>query len=481
MTDENVVGQTIAGKYRVEKVLGKGGMGLVVGARHLKLDEPVAIKLLKPAMMEVAGMVSRFLREARAASKIKSIHVARVTDVDTLEDGAPYMVMEYLEGVDFSDLRKQQGMFGVAEAIGYVLQACDAIAEAHSLGIVHRDLKPGNLFLHRRRDNKTVVKVLDFGISKLESPGEQDTTKTGQMMGSPKYMSPEQMLSMRDVDARSDIWSLGAILYEFLTGRPPFVADTTPRICALVLNSDPEPPRNLRPEIPVEVEQTILRCLDKDPDRRFPDVASLVSALAPFGPAPIAEISSPRSTGENPIISSSSLRAVTMGPRAAPNPAPPSSALVAPISTPNPAPASITPTPGSVPGPTVAAWDATTKHEGTPPKKTGNRRMIAALAGVAIAAVIGALYATQRSGPIPAPGPAVAAATQDAKAAPASTDAPAATADPQKRAVSPSDLPDVDPAPSTKPAATPTPGGSGSFAKKPKPTPSADPFGGRRN
>ena len=250
MTDDDVVGQTLAGKYRIEKILGKGGMGLVLGARHIKLDEPVAIKLLRAAMMDVDGMVARFLKEARAASKIKSVHVVRVTDVDTLEDGAPYMVMEYLTGSDLADIRKKRGQLGVVEAVGYVLEATEAIGEAHALGIVHRDLKPSNLFLHEASDGTRILKVLDFGISKLEVPGEEDSTKTGQMMGSPKYMSPEQMLSMRDVDGRSDIWSLGALLYELLTGRPPFVAETTPRICALVLNNDPAPPAPSAPTSP---------------------------------------------------------------------------------------------------------------------------------------------------------------------------------------------------------------------------------------
>ena len=221
MTDDNLVGQTLAGKYRVEQVLGKGGMGLVLGARHIRLDEPVAIKILRASMMDVDGMVVRFLKEARAASKIKSIHVVRVTDVDTLEDGVPYMVMEHLTGIDFSEMRKREGKLPITDSVGYVLEACEAIGEAHSLGIVHRDLKPSNLFLHQRKDGRPLVKVLDFGISKLDGPGEQDTTKEGQMMGSPKYMSPEQMMSMHHVDGRSDIWSLGAILYEFFTGRPP--------------------------------------------------------------------------------------------------------------------------------------------------------------------------------------------------------------------------------------------------------------------
>ena len=185
-----LIGQILGGKYRVERVLGKGGMGIVVRAHHIKLDEAVAIKILRKDVVEVQGMEMRFLREARAASRIKSEHVAHVTDVDTLEDGTPYMVMEYLEGIDFSDLRKERGTFEIGEAIGYLLQACEAVAEAHSLGIVHRDLKPSNLFLARRRDGRQAVKVLDFGISKLSSDPEGDTTATGTMLGSPQVHVP---------------------------------------------------------------------------------------------------------------------------------------------------------------------------------------------------------------------------------------------------------------------------------------------------
>jgi serine/threonine-protein kinase len=444
MSDENLVGQTLAGKYRVEKVLGKGGMGLVVGARHLGLDEPVAIKVLRPAMMDVQGMVARFLREARAASKIKSEHVVRVTDVDTREDGVPYMVMEHLTGIDFAELRKQKGTFGVAEAVGYVLEACEAIAEAHEIGIVHRDLKPGNLFLHTRRDGRRVVKVLDFGISKLDAPGEQDTTKTGQMMGSPKYMSPEQMLNMRDVDARSDIWSLGAILFEFLCGRPPFQGDTTPRICAQVLNADPPLPHTLRADIPPELELVILRCLDKEPDRRFSDVRALVAALTPYGPPPEVLLASGK------------------------HPAP---ALV--TSTPLPATAS-TPTPSTTPPGTVAGWD-TTKYVG-PQKKPATGRRNAIIGGAVVLLGGAAIFYATRGGSAPAapvtPPPVAAAATVPSVSA-------TATAEPAKPGVSPHDLPDVEASASAAPLKAPVPGGS--VAKKPKTAPTADPFGGRRN
>jgi serine/threonine protein kinase len=292
-TTEEWVGQTIAGKYRVEGLLGKGGMGLVLHARHVRLDEQVAIKVLLPAMLEVPGMTTRFLREAQAASKIKSRHVARVSDVDVLPSGAPYMIMEYLDGMSLAQVRRQKGPLEIPEAVRCVLEACDAIAEAHSLGIVHRDLKPANLFLAKGHDGEEIVKVLDFGISKVDAPGEQDTTQTGQMMGSPKYMAPEQMLSMHDVDGRSDIWSLGAILYDFVAGRPPFMAETVAQLCALVLHDRPGSPRKHRPDLPEGVEAVILRCLERDRANRFANVAELVAALAPFAP-PGARIPTPR-------------------------------------------------------------------------------------------------------------------------------------------------------------------------------------------
>ena len=464
MSDENLVGQTIAGKYRVEKVLGKGGMGLVVGARHLGLDEPVAIKVLRPAMMEVAGMVARFLREARAASKIKSEHVVRVTDVDTRDDGVPYMVMEHLTGTDFAEIRKEKGQLGVAEAVGWVIEACDAIAEAHELGIVHRDLKPSNLFLHTLRDGRRVVKVLDFGISKLETPGEMDTTKTGQMMGSPKYMSPEQMLSMRDVDARSDIWSMGAILYDLLCGRPPFVADSTPRICALVLNTDPALPSSLRPDLPRDLELIILRCLDKEADRRFADVRALMNALAPFAPPPEHVTSGTRSL-VTPLPSSVILPAAR-------EPA----AMVAS----SPSNPSVTPTPshGSAApthGPTVAAWD-TTRYDGPARKSPPSRRAIVLGVGVLVVASAIGVYSARRPGPAPVP------ASTAAETASAPPPRAPVTVEPVKPAVNPSDLPDVEAsgAPIAPKPLGAWPGGSG-FVKKPKPGASADPFGGRRN
>ena len=280
-------GEILAGKYRVERVLGVGGMGVVVAALHLALDERVAIKFLLPEALTNAEAVARFAREARAAVKIKSQHVARVIDVGTLETGAPYMVMEFLKGQDLSNHLRQHGALPIADAVDFVLQACEALAEAHALGIVHRDLKPANLFLTTLADGSPCVKVLDFGISKVTNPAasgpDLGMTKTQAVMGSPLYMSPEQMASSRDVDGRADLWALGTILYELVTGRVPFNADTMPQLCAMILQYPPDPPQSLRPDLPDGLVQVMLRCLEKDRNRRFGNVADLATALAPFG------------------------------------------------------------------------------------------------------------------------------------------------------------------------------------------------------
>src|SRR5580704_996551 len=208
------VGEVLAGKYRVEGILGAGGMGVVVAAHHLQLDERVALKFLLPEALANAEAVARFDREARAAVKIKSEHVARVIDVGKLENGSPYMGMEYLDGSDLSAWLQKRGSPPIPQVVDFVLQACEAIAEAHSLGIVHRDLKPANLFCIRRPDGGLCIKVLDFGISKMSMLGDLHMTGTTAVFGSPAYMSPEQMHASKDVDGRTDVWSLGVILYE---------------------------------------------------------------------------------------------------------------------------------------------------------------------------------------------------------------------------------------------------------------------------
>jgi eukaryotic-like serine/threonine-protein kinase len=281
-------GQILAGKYRIDEVLGVGGMGLVVAAHHVQLDERVAIKFLLPSMLTNREAVARFAREARAAVKIKSEHVVRISDVGALEDGTPYMVMEYLQGSDLGMWLNDRGALPVEQAVEFVLQACEAIAEAHVLGVVHRDLKPSNLFVIRRPDGMLSVKVLDFGISKVVRPGSSSSdlsmTRTSTMMGSPLYMSPEQLQSSKDVDARTDIWALGVILYELLTQEPPFVAEGVAELVTRILTVRPAPLRSKRPEVPAALEAVVLRCLEKDRTRRFESVGELAGVLQPFGP-----------------------------------------------------------------------------------------------------------------------------------------------------------------------------------------------------
>ncbi len=277
------VGQILAGKYKVEDVLGIGGMGVVVAARHIQLDQRVALKFLRPEAMQSKEAVERFQREARSAVRLRSEHVAKVTDVGTLDSGAPYMVMEYLEGADLSRVVQATGSISIEESVHFVLQACEAIAEAHSLGIIHRDLKPQNLFVTRRVDGKPLIKVLDFGISKtLDSQAGLSLTRTSSIMGSPLYMSPEQMRSSKNVDQRSDIWALGVILYELLTGRVPFEAEAIPELCLKVVQDPVEPPKKLRPEISEGLSAVVVKCLEKEPNHRFDNVAELGAALEPY-------------------------------------------------------------------------------------------------------------------------------------------------------------------------------------------------------
>jgi serine/threonine-protein kinase len=278
-------GEVLDGKYRVDRILGAGGMGVVVAATHVQLQTRVALKFLLPEVLGSPQIVDRFLREARAAVRIQSEHVARVLDVGTLADGAPYMVMEYLEGRDLSELLATRQTLPIERCVGYVLEACEAIAEAHSLGIVHRDLKPANLYLANRPGRQAIVKVLDFGISKSMDAASAGLTKTSAVMGSPCYMSPEQMRSSKDVDARSDIWALGVILYELVTGALPFPGESLPEIVCQVTQGEMRPIRDLRPDVPDGLAEAIGRCLQRDPGRRYANVAELARSLADFAPA----------------------------------------------------------------------------------------------------------------------------------------------------------------------------------------------------
>jgi serine/threonine-protein kinase len=277
-------GQVIDGKYRVERVLGTGGMGVVVAATHLELGQPVAIKFLLAEGVGRPEVSARFIREARAAASIRGEHVARVLDVGRLENGAPYIVMEYLQGRDLEQMLRN-GPLPIEDAVDYVIQACDAMAEAHRLGIVHRDLKPANLFLTQAPDGSPVVKVLDFGISKTSlDSAQQGLTNPAALMGSPLYMSPEQMRSAREVDHRTDIWSLGAVLYELLAGSPPFMADSVPALIACIMSDSPRSVRDFRADLPEALAAIVMRCLAKDRAARFNDVGELAAALSPFAP-----------------------------------------------------------------------------------------------------------------------------------------------------------------------------------------------------
>jgi serine/threonine-protein kinase len=278
-------GDVIRGKYRVERLLGAGGMAYVVSAWHLHLAQRVAIKLLRPETAEHAEVIERFLREARASSRLEGVNIVRVLDVDALESGPPFIVMEYLEGQDLSQVLATRGPVPVHEVALWVRDACHGVAEAHALGVIHRDLKPANLFLAQKRSGEVVLKVLDFGISKLLEDTRITQTEVG--MGSAEYMSPEQMRSATDVDARSDVWSLGVTLYEMTTGKTPFHADGVGQVAAGILMRAPASPRTLRPDLPAAFEEVVLRCLQKDPRDRYASAEGLAAALAPFA-VPVA-------------------------------------------------------------------------------------------------------------------------------------------------------------------------------------------------
>ena len=439
-------GDVLAGKYRVEKVLGFGGMGVVVSAFRGDLEQRVAVKFLSQAAAARPDAAERFRREARAAAKIRSEHVARVLDVGTLDTGLPYMVMEYLEGNDIAEELRRLQRLPLLEAVEYILQAIEALAEAHAAGVVHRDLKPGNLFLAQRADGSRRVKVLDFGISKAltgSSVEELSLTKTAALIGSPLYMAPEQMRSAKDVDTRADIWSLGAMLYEMLTGEPPYTGESIPQLCAALLHDDPIPLRQHRPEIPEGLEQAVLRCLMKDRNHRFPTVFELGRALLPFA---LADSRIHVERAERVLgVTDATMSGLAPGTERTALPYSSQPAMSVPIT-----PLAVTPAAVMQPmDPTVNSWGQSGLVAA--PKRRGPLLLIGGVAAVLAAA--GGLWAASGS------------SAPDGKAAPA-----ASSPEPSKLEAKAPPVLAVEAAPTLSGAATATPSGAAAIAGSP-PTP----------
>ena len=311
------VGELVAGRYQVDGIVGRGGMAVVLGARHLELGQRVAIKILRVDTPHRAEVNARFLREARACAQMRSEHVVRVFDVGHLENGQPFMVMEHLTGGDLGRFADTGGSLPIADASSYVLQACEAVAEAHAMGVVHRDLKPSNLFLAAGADGSPVVKLLDFGISKVPSTEGLGLTATDATVGTPFYMSPEQIRAAKDIDHRTDIWSLGVVLYQLLTGRVPFGAHTFSALSVAIATEAPTPVREHRPELPDALAALVMKCLEKLPEHRFQTVAELARALAPFAPADLTSVVEriARIAKKNTLADTASTRAEEVGAR----------------------------------------------------------------------------------------------------------------------------------------------------------------------
>jgi len=468
-------GDILCDRYRVDRVLGAGGMGVVVLAEHIELRERVAIKFLLDSSAEDTELSERFLREARAAVKIRSEHVVRVSDVGRLPSGAPYLVMEYLEGEDLGQ-RLERGAVPIEDAVDYVIQCCEAMHVAHRSGIVHRDLKPANLFLTQRPDGSPIIKVLDFGISKVAGPEAQQLslTRTQAMMGSPLYMSPEQMRSSKDVGPSTDIWALGVILHELICGDVPFTGAAVTEVLVKVMQDAPPRLRALRPEVPEALEAVVLRCMAKSPAERFPSVAALAVALAPFASghtlglqrrlqASLNDPALPAAPADERRFAATRVEGAT-APAAAPE-----TPAALPQAAPAAAPAAtrlevIAATPaGAVPAQTNTGWEG--ESPASPRASPPWRRPLPLLAGAAGLALFGGLMwarlrdvsVPHQEGPLPAP----AAAAAPSPPAPAATAVPAAAAPPSAAPMvaPPSNPPEELPAPSatSRPAAKRSP------------------------
>lgn len=284
------VGSTLADKYRIERLLAEGGMGIVYEGFHVELEQRVAVKVVRAEYAHHQEAVERFLNEARAIARLRGHHIAKVLDTGRTDTGAPYMVLEYLEGRDLRTVLDSDGPLPIPLAVNYLLQTCEALAEAHAVGLIHRDLKPDNLFISRGADGEDVLKVIDFGISKRIDRNGRCLTKQGQSLGSPHYMAPEQMASPEQVDTRADIWSLGIVLYELLTNAVPFSGESLAAACLQVLTAEPISIRDLRSDVPDALERIILRCLAKQREGRYGSVQELAVELSAFAPETLPRV-----------------------------------------------------------------------------------------------------------------------------------------------------------------------------------------------
>jgi eukaryotic-like serine/threonine-protein kinase len=474
-------GMVISGKYRVERLLAAGGMGAVLQAHHLVLDQAVAIKLMRPEMAHHGEAAHRFLREARAAAKIESDFVARVTDVDLLEDQTPFMVMEYLEGHDLDRVVDSDEVLTVSDAVDYVMQALAGLAAAHALGVVHRDLKPSNLFLVKRADGTTRVKVLDFGISKVIDEAEGGLkagamTSSQAILGTPRYMSPEQVSSSREVDGRTDIWAIGLILYGLLTKHYPFEGDNAGAVLAAILTEDVPPLREHRRDVPRELAEVVEKCLSKPRHERYPDVRSLMRALAPFASRRVQALlldrdELPGAMGDTSTYGTPSKALSTARDAALASSA--STTAVASTRPSDPGATRLTCEPmrsvsGRGAGPLGGSTETAMSAE-TPPLKSGGTRVVVALAAAVAVIAAGAWWLTRDEPPPPtaeAPAPVPA---PEQKKVPAADASPAPAPSPVIAAPAPSATVAVAATVSSSPAPRVTTG------PRPQPAPSQAP------
>lgn len=274
-----VPGAIVDGRYRVVDRIGEGGMGSVYRVEHLRLGARFALKVLRGELATDPRMVARFEREMGAVARVTSEHVVPIVDCGVLAEGTPYFVMHLLEGRDLRALLRETGSLPPVRAVNLIIDACHGLSAVHAAGIVHRDVKPANLFVTRGDDGRDVVKVLDFGVAKQTSDA---TTQPGALIGTVKYMAPEQIGTGRPVDARADLFALGVILYECIAGEAPFAGDTTERVLYGIITADPVPLHERREGVPVELSRVVQRALSKRPDDRFESARAFAEALRPF-------------------------------------------------------------------------------------------------------------------------------------------------------------------------------------------------------